>query len=205
MEALKAGDKNAKAMSENYADKYWTRDDDPNYKEAREKYQENPRSSPQDPKDVSLYQFASVYDKRWNFTGECKVPVITPQFNYVPNKGKRAEAYNSYCEITLQLHKPGSNPTNILWKDNTDPESEKFECAEEALVDFVRDISSPCPDIVRHEFIQALAMQCETEETEEELFNPEIEDLLPSPLDDAEEEAEEDLIEGLCGRKCQRK
>ena len=118
---------------------------------------------------------------------------------FLNNKGKRAEAYNSYCEITLQLHKPGSNPTNILWKDNTDPESEKFECAEEALVDFVRDISSPCPDIVRHEFIQALAMQCETEETEEELFNPEIEDLLPPPLDDAEEEAEEDLIEGLCG------
>ena len=26
---------------------------------------------------------------------------------FLNNKGKRAEAYNSYCEITLQLHKPG--------------------------------------------------------------------------------------------------
>ena len=194
LEALKGGDPTANALTENFADKYWTRDDDPNYLEARKMYQENPNCGPQDPKDVSLYQYASVYSKRWIYTGECKVPVITPQFLFIPNKGKKIDAYKSYCEVTLQLHKPGSNPTNILWRDNTDPNSEKFESAEEALKDFVMDNSSPCPDVVREEFIAALAMQSDEDE---QMLEQDIEDLLASPLDNDVEQAAEDLIPGL--------
>ena len=107
--AFKTGIPEAEAMTSNSADRYWTRDDDPNYQKAVEAYEEGSISSPCDPQGINLYTFASLYDRKWNYTGRHKIPVPTPQFNYVPNKKKNPEPYNTYCEVQLQLFKPGSD------------------------------------------------------------------------------------------------
>ena len=202
LDAFKAGDENVSAMTNNIADRYWTRDENKNYKEKVEKFNENPTSFPQDPRKVNLYTFASLYDTEWNFTGICKVPVTTPQWNYIPNKQKSEESYKSYCEVTLQLFKPGCNQNNMLKKNISDinEDAPMFENVEEALIDFVEDETSECPQCIREEYIKYLAMQGNETEEEEGGLTSMIDDLLPSPCDGFEELVEgEDLIPGLMG------
>ena len=192
--AFKSGIPEAEAMTSNSADRYWTRDTDPNYEKAVEAYEEGSTSSPCDPRGINLYTFASLYDRKWNYTGRHKIPVPTPQFNYVPNKKKNPEAYKTYCEVQLQLFKAGSDPTNLLLKDNNDPNSDQFADAEEALIEFVQDKESQCPQYVRDEFLKALKVTRDNVE----VLPAEFDDLLPEQFENTDLE-EGNLMEGLDG------
>ena len=138
MEACQ-GQEGTATLTKNVADLYWNRDNDPKYLSACERFNEDPHSAPEDPRDVSLFTYAALYTAGWQYTGVHKIPVATPQYVYVPNKKARPESYENYCATTLFLYKPGSNPINFLWKDYTDSESGQFRDAEEALLDFVND------------------------------------------------------------------
>ena len=192
VEACQAAEQEGKVkLTKNAADMYWMRDTDPKYKSACDRYDEDPTSMPTDPRCVSLNTYAALWTTGWQFTGDLKVPVPTPQYVYVPGKKKNPDAYQNYCEVTLLLHKPGSNSGNYLMKDFDNPDSEKFTDAEEALKDFVSDPESPCPEAVREEFLKALE-----EQSRQDKGGPagdgedNIELLVPDPVDGAEEDFE---------------
>ena len=183
-------------LAKNAADQYWTRDSDPNYLKACEHWDENPNSMPENPRTVSLNTYAALYTTGWRFTGLLKVPVPTPQYVYVPHKQKRPEVFQNYCEINLLLHKPGSNPTNLLMKDYNDPDSECFVSAEEALLDFVNDPNSPCPDAVRFEFLKGLEEQLSKDSAGAAGDGEDnIDILVPDPVEGEDEEYEDGELE----------
>ena len=67
-------------VTSNFADKYWTRLTDENYIRACEKYEEDPSLYPLGhPSQVSLYEFATFFDKNWKYRGTMKIVVPTPQ------------------------------------------------------------------------------------------------------------------------------
>ena len=183
----------ASALTANFADYYWTRETDVNYQRACEKYEEDPVHFPLGhPRDVSLYYYASLFERNWRYRGTHKCPVPTPQFSSVPDQVKE-EAYNAYCEVTLLLHKPGTNPTNFLHKNLHDENSDIFMFAHEALHDFVHDEDSQCPEMIREEFKNALRAEeiiAQKQAGEGDVyFTPpeerlDIDELDPSPLDD---------------------
>ena len=183
-------DSNAPALSTNYADKYWNRRQDDNYLKACEKYAEDPSSfSHGDPAQISLYHYAALFHKNWSYRGTVKIPVPTPQYYYIPPQEKE-EQYNSYCESTLLLFKPGTNPGNFLRHNPEDEGSDTYILAHEALYAFVFDEHSACPALIRKEFKDALA--------KEEADAPEnVDELVWSPFPDEEAEVEDSELEGL--------
>ena len=78
-------------FSLNIADKYWAREQDPNYKKACEEWENMVETRKENPALVSLYKFASKYHKNWAHAKEVKVPHITPNFNMIPNKKGKTE------------------------------------------------------------------------------------------------------------------
>ena len=67
---------------------------------------------PRHPKDVSLYEFAAGFTDKWHVSKKLYVPKPTPCFNYVPILDN-VEYRQTYCEVMLLLHKPGSTPSNV--------------------------------------------------------------------------------------------
>ena len=180
----------APALSSNYADQYWTRLEDGNYKRLCEKFAEDPSSFPHgDPAQISLYEYATLFHKNWSYRGTVKIVVPTPQYYYVPMQEKE-EAFNSYCETTLLLFKPGTNPGNFLRHNPEDESSEEYILAYEALYAFVFDEDSVCPALIRKEFKDALAR-------EEGQVIDDIDELVWSPFGDEEEEVEAPELLGL--------
>ena len=183
-------DNNAPALSTNYADKYWTRLQDDNYLKACQKYAEDPSSCRHgDPAQISLYHFAALFHKNWTYRGTVKIPVPTPQYYYVPPQDKE-EQYNSYCESTLLLFKPGTNPGNFLLHNPEEQDSEEYFLAHEALYTFVHDENSACPALIRKEFKDALS-------DKEEQAQQNIDELGQSPYADEEAEVDDPELEGL--------
>ena len=191
VEQYLAGVPDAPTLSRNHADIYHNRENEKDYERVLEKYREDPKSLPGDPRLINLYKFAELFDKNWHYTGVCRVPVPSPLYSHCPNKVKLPDPFENYCRIMLFLHKPGTNPLNILWRNVYQEDEGQFESLEAAMKEFVEDDSSQCPDHVRKAFLKAL-------QNEEESTNygniDDADELIQSP---AEPEVVGELLPGL--------
>ena len=181
VEQYLAGVPDAPTLARNHADLYQNRDNEKDYERVLEQYKEDPRSLPGDPRLISLYKFAEVFDKNWRYTGVCRVPVPSPLYSHCPNKVKLPDPFENYCRIMLFLHKPGTNPTNILWRNVTREDEGQFESLEAAMREFVEDDRSQCPDHVRKAFLKAL--QDEDESTHNYGNIDDADELIQSPVE----------------------
>ena len=156
VEQYLAGNPDAPTLAKNHADKYQNRENEEDYQRALEKYSEDPKSLPGDPREINLYKFAELFEKNWHYTGVCRVPVPSPLYSHCPNKVKLPEAFENYCSTMLFLHKPGTNPINVLWKNVNQEDDGQFESLEAAMQEFVENDRSQCPNHVRQAFLKAL-------------------------------------------------
>ena len=83
-----ANDTRQLKTARNVADNYWNRLEDPAFVKACEEWdRDGPNAQrPKDPRDVSLYEYVSHYDKKWKYNKDGKTPHVTPNFNRIPNK-----------------------------------------------------------------------------------------------------------------------
>jgi hypothetical protein len=95
-------------VTTNFVSTYWERDSDAHYKAAVEKFAINGLGK--DPAKVSLNEFVSKYQKKWQLSGEVKVPRVTPNFNRIPNKNmdNSIKRYELFLKSILLVHQPGS-------------------------------------------------------------------------------------------------
>ena len=151
------------ARASNYCDTYWSRGEDPNYHALVEKYVSGELRLPTDPRRLSLYDFASSYSPRWEYTGRLVVVVPTPQYKKIPHQfiGKDKEVnqhHLEYCRTQLLLYKPGCSPANVLERSD----GGNFDDAHVAFKHFV-DNDVNCPPEVRRSFLDFLKAEEEAE------------------------------------------
>ena len=131
------------ASSTNFSDVYWEREHDQNYQKLVADYEEGKIQLIFHPKDISLYQFGARFKSNWSYTGELKIVLPTPHFQWVPSRGdpsKENEWYTLYCKSTLLLHKPGANPDNLLNGEHDGDENCMFGSYHDALLNFVNTV-----------------------------------------------------------------
>ena len=128
------------------------REEETAYHEACEAFEKDPSLYPKHPKIMSLYDFASYCDKKWNCTRVVRVPLPSPQYHRVPDRRAKAEEYEKYCQTQLFLFKPGINPVNVLWRNLEDESAGLFASHHEALLEFVTDPNSLANLVLKEEF-----------------------------------------------------
>ncbi len=95
------------AVGDNWASLYWSRDSDPNYQQALQRYRKG--RDDRNVSEVSLYHYAAQYTKTWRLSGETKVPHITPNFKSIPKKsGKNKDRYIMFLQSILLVFKAGT-------------------------------------------------------------------------------------------------
>ena len=114
--------------SSGYQDIYWNRENDPNYHEACAQYDAFKNEGkeeeyfkrfhkdwfpPCSPRETSLHEFVSFYDKQWRPSGQQTLPIFSPSFQKVPNL-EQTERFEKWARAKLLQAKPGSTPQNIL-------------------------------------------------------------------------------------------
>ena len=164
-------------LAKNLADRYWCREDDPNYQKACKEWQDMVETRRENPALVSLFKFASRYNKNWTHSNDVKVPHITPNFNHIPNKKNRTERYGMFLRSLLLSHKPATTIDGVKAMD--------FDQLEEECASFCESLL--CPKMTREEFEESQKNLEELEDMVEgdgnEVDNPatEEEELLVLP------------------------
>ena len=178
-------DDRGSATEENVASQYWSREEQPKYKEALQKYEQTGRAG-RDPRSVTLYEFASKYSPRtWVLTGKEKVPHVTPSFSRIPRRnGKSQERYLMFLRSLLLVHKAGTR-----LRDLEDLEKQELEGRVKTFVE-----TDECPALVKSDFLESQAGDGAAdgkenlEDSEEEASEQEEGDEL-APRADPEQEA----------------
>jgi ATP-dependent DNA helicase PIF1 len=170
------------AMTRNFCDIYWAKETDENYLNLVEKFENGQIAYPRHPKDVSLFEFAAGFTDKWHISKQLYVPKPTPCFSYVPIPDN-VEYRQTYCEVMLLLHKPGSTPSNLL--DN-------HEKIEEAMFEFASG-DDLCPKVIKEEYLASLTR---TAAEMADIFNN-VEDLVASDASAAGNIVQEDWMVGL--------
>ena len=158
-----------RAVRDNWADLYWNRDSNVDYQQFKSDWEGGLIHFPTTPANISLYKFVSCFNKNWTLSTHLYVPHPTPSFLYPPKKNNK-ELRKIYVETVLLLHKPGTTRHTLL----DDVETELAEFIENEV----------CPFMVRYEYLKSL----EEDNTEDDNED----DLLPSPVDRAPPEIEQD-------------
>ena len=180
-------------LARNLAERYWCREDDQNYQKACKEWQDMVETRRENPALVSLYKFASKYNKNWTHSNGVKVPHVTPNFNQIPNKKGRTERYKMFLKSLLLSHKPGTTLDGIQEMD--------FDQLEEECASFCN--SPLCPKLTEEEFEESQKNLEEREgmmdEDGNEVDNPagEEEDLLVLPEEVHEPIEQEGWMEWL--------
>jgi hypothetical protein len=136
----------APATKNNITDLYWARETDDNYLRFVDDWSAD--TYDRDPADVSLYQYASHFDAKWQVLERHKVPHATPNFKYTPTLDD-TKWRQVWCRQMLLLHKPATCPKTYM---------EPYPTAEEALAAFVNN-DPRCPAAVRDDYAESLTRQ----------------------------------------------
>ena len=181
---VEAGPEDPIAKSNNgFADLYWHREEDPKYQKAVEEYQMGVRVLEKDPKLTSLYEYATFFDRSWQYMSEPVVVVWAPFVHRIPSP-KDPKWWPMWCKNTLLLHKPGAKPADYAHESSSADENQIEQSLYCTQIDsFVR--SDPnCPVAIRLEYLKKMEQNPMEEEEEEEneqeeVFNRNFEELAP--------------------------
>ena len=150
-----------RATEDNWASLYWNRETDSNYVEAVGRFTSGQTNF--DPRDLSLYQFASRCNKKWKLQPEKKVPHITPNFNIIPKKvAEKDSRYGMFLRATLLTHVPGFKLQDVIDKS--------IATLEQMMNDFVS--CEDCPNLVKEDYRESQESIINPEEEEEETVDP---------------------------------
>ena len=86
------------------AELYQDRDSDKNFHALIAAFKAGNVVLPCEPKDISLYQFVSKFNTKWQLVPKPFVPHPVPTFIEIPNR--KSNKYNEWVQQTLLLHKP---------------------------------------------------------------------------------------------------
>ena len=137
-------DDNRPSTKPNRADAYWARFEDPNFLAMVGTYEAGDLELPRHPTELSLYQFASFFNERWQLWEKLHVPYCTPMFWYVP-KPARPEQRAKYLRTMLLLHNPNCKPADMP-EDLRDLETDMAAFVSGRL----------CPPKVRKDYLDSL-------------------------------------------------
>ena len=159
------------ARTQNFADTYWNRENDDNYRTVVARFDSGELRLPRDPRHVCLYDFASSYSTKWEYSGRLVVVVPTPQYKKIPKQfcGEESELnkyHVDYCRTQLLLYKPGCTPDTVLERTDGQADGEQagpFEDTHAALLHFV-ETDDHCPPEVRRSFLNFLKKAEEDEQ-----------------------------------------
>ena len=126
------------------ADVYWARFEDPNFLAMVGIYEAGDLELPRHPTELSLYQFASFFNERWQLWPKLHVPYCTPMFWYVP-KSTKPEQRAKYLRTMLLLHNPNCRPADL---------PEDLPGLEADMAAFVS--GRLCPTKVRKDYLDSL-------------------------------------------------
>jgi len=167
-------------VSKSLVDVYFNRENDDNFKAFKELYARCPRRfkpTPKKPEDISLYEFASMFDVKWQPLLRYKVVCPHPYFDACPNENSNPEWYRKFCLTIIRLHDPragsledlqlltngelfevverleddGTLPdwvVDLIHKDRIPPRSNYIPTAEEDLVHDQVDEDDPLAGLV---------------------------------------------------------
>ena len=122
------------ARAHNNADRYWSREEDSVFLEVVRKFEDGELKLEKHPREYSLYEFTSYFSQKWEFEQKIHIVVPSPLYHSIPAT-ENEEHHECYCRTSLLLHRPGSNPDNILKRDNSE---ESFSTAHDAWDNFVK-------------------------------------------------------------------
>ena len=95
------------SIGDNVASIYWSRETDENFHELCNKFSD--RVLYDNPREVTLFTFASMYSKKWKLTGVKKVPHFIPNFTNIPKRsGKHEQRYILFLRAILLAYKAGT-------------------------------------------------------------------------------------------------
>ena len=124
-------------IQNNMADKYWNRENNPQFKKLVQNFEDNPSENPLNPRSISLYDYARNYTPGWKWHGKEKVPHITPNFNKIPKKTDlNTDRYFMFLRTILLTFKPGTTYTEIyrLNEDESELQRAAFVQTEECPI-----------------------------------------------------------------------
>ena len=169
------------ALAQNFCDVYWQRDSDEHFIEFVRKYESGEVTFSCHPIDISLYLFTCSFSNKWQPSRRLYVAKPTPCFKFVPIP-ENEEYRKVYCETTLLLHKPGTNPNTVG----------EYEDLESAMYLFATE-DHRCPKVVKDEYLLSLKNKGEPAVA----FNDNIEDLVASPGSQTMDIMQDDWMLGL--------
>ena len=177
----KDGDESRPSTKPSRADAYWARFEDPNFLELVGQYEAGDVDLPRHPTELSLYQFASFFNEKWQLWEKLHVPYCTPMFYYVPKPTKQAQRAK-YLRTTLLLHNPCCRPADL---------PEDLPGLEADMAEFIAD--RLCPVKVRTDYLDSL------KKDRPEVPVNERGELNPSPVDRPAGQVEQDELMLLMG------
>ena len=150
---------------------YAERDENLNFMKLCNDYQEKKFKWKCHPKDISLRDFVTNFDKNWKIKDKITVPIFSPTQKF--NVKKTHKSYENWCKFTLLSEKPNCYITNV---------GKDYPTFEEELRNFVLH-SKCCPQLIKQEFEES---QLESDENLHADDISEEEQLLISPLQNPE-------------------